>query len=59
MDYEDKLRDLKVAFVQGITLGSGVTVLRMMNVVQTIGRLHFLRLRQHTHGFGTKRNPST
>ncbi|KAG8215380.1 WD40-repeat-containing domain protein [Butyriboletus roseoflavus] len=35
-DYENKLRDLKAAFLEGVTLQSGVTVFRMMNVVQNI-----------------------
>ncbi|KAH0834198.1 hypothetical protein J3R83DRAFT_11510 [Lanmaoa asiatica] len=35
-EYENKLRDLKTAFLEGVTLQSGVTVFRMMNVVHNI-----------------------
>ena len=48
-DYENKLRELKTAFLEGVTLQSGVTVFRMMNVVQNIGMLHVLTLRQDAH----------
>ena len=59
MDYENKLRELKMAFLEGVTLQSGVTVFRMMNVVQNIGRFYLLRLRQDAHGCGIQRNPLT
>ena len=39
-DYENKLRELKTAFLEGVTLQSGVTVFRMMNVVQNIGMFY-------------------
>jgi hypothetical protein len=58
-EYENKLRELKTAFLEGMTLQSGVTVFRMMNVVQNIGRSHPLRFRQHAHGRGIQRNPLT
>jgi hypothetical protein len=51
-DYENKLRELKTAFLEGVTLRSGVTVFRMMNPVQNIGRFHLFRLRQDVHGCG-------
>ena len=50
MDYENKLRELKTAFLEGVTLQSGVTVFHMMNVVQNIGRFYLLRLRQEAYG---------
>ena len=38
MDYEKKLVDLKKAFLEGVTVHTGITVIRMMNVVERIGR---------------------
>lgn len=58
-DYEMKLRELKTAFLDGITLDSGVTVFRTIGVVQNIGRFHFLSLRRDAHGCGMQRNPFT
>ena len=55
--YENKLRELKTAFLEGVTLQSGVTVFRMMNVVQNIGRFYLLRLCQDAHGCEIQRNP--
>ncbi|KAG6377914.1 WD40-repeat-containing domain protein [Boletus reticuloceps] len=49
-DYENKLRDLKAAFLDGITLQSGVTVFRMMNVVQTITKSMDLSDMPYAHG---------
>ena len=39
MDYDKKLRELKTAFLEGVTLQSGITVFRTMNVVQNIAKL--------------------
>lgn len=36
-DYENKLRELKIAFLEGVTVQTGVTVVRMMNVVEHTG----------------------
>ena len=36
--YEDKLRELKTAFVEGAALQTEVTVVRMMNAVEDVGR---------------------
>ena len=58
-EYENKLRELKAAFLEGVTLHSGVTVFRMMNVVQNIGRFCLLRMRQDAHRCGIQRNPLT
>jgi hypothetical protein len=58
-EYENKLRELKTAFLEGVTLQSGVTVFRMMNVVQNIGMFYLLRFRQDGHGCGIQRNPLT
>ena len=37
-DYEDKLRELKTAFLEGVALQTEVTVVRMMNAVVDVGR---------------------
>ena len=58
-DYENKLRELKTAFLEGVILHSGVTVFRMMNVVQNIGGFHLFRLRQDAHGCWIQWNPLT
>ena len=36
-EYENKLRELKTAFLERVTLETGVTVIRMMNVVEHTG----------------------
>ena len=51
-EYENKLRELKTAFLEGVTLQTGVTVFRMMNVVQNIGRFCLLRMLQDAHRCG-------
>ena len=38
MTYENKLRELKTAFLEGVALRTGITVVRMVDVVQNIGR---------------------
>ena len=43
-DYENKLRELKTAFLEGVTAHTGITVVRMMNVVEHIGRFDPLKL---------------
>lgn len=58
-DYENKLQELKTKFVEGVTLQSGVTVFRMMNVAQKLGRSDFLRLGEDAHRCGIQRNRST
>ena len=40
--YENKLRELKTAFLDQVTLETGVTVIRMMNVVEHTGRPYLL-----------------
>ena len=40
-DYEKKLQDLKKAFLEGVIVHTGITVVRMMNVVERIGRPDF------------------
>ncbi|KAG6374093.1 hypothetical protein JVT61DRAFT_4736 [Boletus reticuloceps] len=35
-DYETKLRELKTAFLEGVTVQAGITVVRMMNVVEHV-----------------------
>ena len=36
--YEDKLLELKTAFLEGVALQTEVTVVRMMNAVEDVGR---------------------
>ena len=36
--YENKFRELKTALMEGVTVQTGVTVVRMMNVVKHTGR---------------------
>ena len=43
--YESKFRELKTALLEGIAVQTGVTVVRMMNVVTHIGTSDMLRLR--------------
>ena len=43
--YENTLRTLKTAFVEQVTLQTGVTVVRMMNTVEHTGTFYSLRLR--------------
>ena len=38
MAYENKLRELKAAFLEDIAVQTGITVVRMVDVVQNIGR---------------------
>ena len=38
MAYENKLRELKAAFLEGVAVQTGITVVRMVDVVQNIGR---------------------
>ena len=45
-DYEKKLLDLKKAFLEGVTVHTGIIVIRMMNVVEGIGRSDFTILDQ-------------
>ena len=51
-DYENKLLELKTAFLEGVTLQSGVTVYCMMNIVHNIGTFHLLTFHQDAHGCG-------
>lgn len=59
MGYENKLRELKAAFLEGATLHTGITVVRMMDVVEHIGMFELLRLRSDVHGPGMQRSRST
>ena len=38
MGYENKLRELKTAFLEGVALQTGITVVRVMNTMEHIGR---------------------
>ena len=58
-DYENKFQELKTAFLEGVTVRTGFTVVRMMNVMKHTGRSIVLRLRADFHGLGTQRNSST
>ena len=36
--YENRLCELKTAFLEGVALDTGITVVRMVDVVQNLGR---------------------
>ena len=38
MGYENKLRELKTAFLEDVALQTGITVVRTMNAVRGVGR---------------------
>ena len=57
-DYESKFRELKTAFVEGVAVQTGVTVMRMMNVVNHTGMSDVLYPQTAVHGPGTQQNPS-
>lgn len=57
-DYVNKLQQLKTAFVEGVVLRRGVTVVRMVNVVEHTGRSDALRLQSDIHGPGIQRSRS-
>ena len=57
--YENKFRELKTALLEGVTVQTGVTVVRMMNVVEHTGRSDVLRLGSDVHRSGIQRNQST
>jgi len=44
-DYENKFRELKTAFVEGVAVHTGVTVIRIMNVMKDTGRSDILIFR--------------
>jgi len=43
-DYENKFREFKTALVEGVAVQTGITVIRMMNVVKHTGRSDVLRV---------------
>ena len=52
-DYETKLGELKTAFLEGVAVQTGVTVFRMMNIVEDTGRsLNPFDLWAAAHGLG-------
>ena len=57
--YENRLRELKTALVEGVAVQTGVTVVRMMNVVKHTGRSYVLGLQSDVHGHGIQRNRLT
>ena len=57
--YENKLRELKSAFLEGVAVQTEITVVRMMNIVTDIGKCDVLGLQSDVHGLGIQRNPST
>ena len=57
--YENKFRELKTALLEGVAVQTGVTVVRMMNVVERTGRSDFLGLQSDAHGSGIQRNRLT
>jgi len=58
-DYENKLRELKTAFLEGVAVQTEITVVRIMNMVEHIGRFELLKLRSDVHGPETQRNRMT
>jgi len=56
VDYENKFRELKAALVEGVAVQTGITVVRMMNVLKDTGRSGVLRLRSVVHRPGIQRN---
>ena len=59
MNYENKLRELKTAFLEGVAVQTEITVVRMMNVVQHAGRFKALKLQSDVHGPGIQRKLSS
>ena len=51
-NYENKLREIKTAFLEGVAVQTEITVVRMMNVVQHAGRFQALNLQSDVHGPG-------
>ena len=58
-DYENKLRELKTGFLEGVAVQTEIIVVRMMNVVEAIGGFADLRVRSDIYNSGLQRNPST
>jgi len=57
--YEEKFRELKTAFLEGVAVRTEVTVVRMMNAMKVTGGFDVLRLRSDVHKPGIQRNRST
>jgi hypothetical protein len=51
-DFEAKLKELKTAFLEGVAVQTGVTVVRMMNTVEHIGRHNPFELWAAAYGRG-------
>lgn len=47
-DYENKLRELKTAFMEGVAVQTSVTVVRMMNAVKYAGKFDSLACPGHS-----------
>jgi len=58
-NYENKFRELKSAFLEGVAVQTEITVIRTMNVVKDIGRSDVLGLWSDVHGPRTQQSPST
>ena len=58
-DYENKLREFKTAFSEGVAVQTDTTVARMMNVVEHLGLSDLLKLWSHIHVPGIQRKSST
>jgi len=54
--YENKFQELKTALVEGVAVQTGVTVVRMMNVVKHTGRSALLKVRLVVHRRGIQQN---
>lgn len=58
-EYGNKLQELKTAFLEGVTVQTGITVVRMMNLVEHVGMSYPWKLRGDVHGFEIQRKSST
>ncbi|KAF8549975.1 WD40 repeat-like protein, partial [Imleria badia] len=53
-DYENKLQELKTAFLEGVAVQTGITVVRMMNVVNHIDAAESIDLNDMPYAFGAR-----
>ena len=57
--YENKFRELKTALMEGVAVQTGVTVVRMMNVVKHTGRSDVSGSQSDVHRSGIQQNRLT
>lgn len=58
-DYEKNFQELKAGFVEGVTVQTGVTMVRMMNVIEPASRSIESTLQSDVHARGTQLSPSS